>query len=206
MAFIQISAGPHAGMTIQLDRPAVEIGRAVQGIALPNDQGVSRRHAAITCDGGQYVLQDLGSRNGTYVNGMRVTTHALRPGDMISVGGTLLAFGDGQQQVYQTVEMRAPSAGCPTPTPQVAPMPGYGYNVPSSADRLKDHALFCIIGFVLPVVGIILGVVGLTRPEVAWQNTGRAVIMWSLVGMGVGLALSMVSWIALGMLGGLGAF
>ena len=53
---------------------------------------VSRRHARITLSNGQYFLEDLGSTNGTMVNGQRVSAVALNPGDMIQLGTTTLTF------------------------------------------------------------------------------------------------------------------
>jgi hypothetical protein len=51
-----------------------------------------RRHARIDFDGGQVVLTDLGSTNGTSVNGQRVSAVALNPGDMVQLGTTTLTF------------------------------------------------------------------------------------------------------------------
>lgn len=57
------------------------------------DDAISRRHAEIRAHHGRYRLHDLGSRNGTYVNGRRVSgVHALEPGDVIRVGATLLLY------------------------------------------------------------------------------------------------------------------
>ncbi|MFI5754848.1 FHA domain-containing protein [Streptomyces sp. NPDC051569] len=66
---------------------AVRIGRdPVNGLRLSHDT-VSRRHAELSARGGMWVLRDLGSTNGTTVNGRRVTTAAVvRDGDMVSFG------------------------------------------------------------------------------------------------------------------------
>jgi ABC-type multidrug transport system ATPase subunit len=61
------------------------IGRG-QGGAWENPQ-ISRNHASIQCQAdGTYLLRDLGSTNGTYVNGRRITAHTLRHGDVIQIG------------------------------------------------------------------------------------------------------------------------
>ncbi|GAA3613458.1 hypothetical protein GCM10022419_118200 [Nonomuraea rosea] len=52
----------------------------------------SRLHAEIRHEDGQYILNDLGSRNGTLVNGRRVTSHVLQPGDLISIGDEQFRF------------------------------------------------------------------------------------------------------------------
>jgi len=61
-------------------------------VPLPDDSTVSRRHARIHAADGGYRVEDLGSSNGTFVNGGRVTEAALRPGDEVSIGGTRFRF------------------------------------------------------------------------------------------------------------------
>ncbi|MGC9666941.1 FhaA domain-containing protein [Planosporangium sp. 12N6] len=68
------------------------IGRGDQANLRLPDVGISRRHARIDFDGAQVVLTDLGSTNGTMVNGQRVSAVALNPGDMIQLGTTTLTF------------------------------------------------------------------------------------------------------------------
>ncbi|MPY89518.1 MAG: FHA domain-containing protein [Luteitalea sp.] len=71
------------------------IGRAENLAVCLDHQGVSRRHARVTVAGGVASLEDVGSRNGTYVNGARVTCVVqLRDGDRIRVGAVELAFED----------------------------------------------------------------------------------------------------------------
>jgi hypothetical protein len=68
------------------------IGRGDQANMRLPDVGISRRHARLDFDGAQVVLTDLGSTNGTMVNGQRVSAVALNPGDMIQLGTTTLTF------------------------------------------------------------------------------------------------------------------
>jgi hypothetical protein len=56
------------------------------------DVGASREHARVDYDGQQVALTDLGSANGTFVNGRRVETVTLNPGDAIQIGGTRLTL------------------------------------------------------------------------------------------------------------------
>jgi signal transduction histidine kinase/pSer/pThr/pTyr-binding forkhead associated (FHA) protein len=85
--------GPDKGRRFELpDEPAL-VGRESRSLPL-TDNTVSRRHAELLPDNGAWVLKDLGSSNGSYVNGARVTTrHALKLGDQIRVGRTLMVFG-----------------------------------------------------------------------------------------------------------------
>lgn len=66
----------------------VEIGRETAGIRMPQDANASRRHAAVSPGMGGLAVQDLGSTNGTFVNGQRVSQATAGPGDMIKVGST----------------------------------------------------------------------------------------------------------------------
>ena len=80
------------GRTYPLSVGSTVIGRGDQANLRLPDVGISRRHARIDFDGGQVVLTDLGSTNGTSVNGQRVSAVALNPGDMVQLGTTTLTF------------------------------------------------------------------------------------------------------------------
>ena len=62
-------------------------------------QAVSARHCRLEFDGESQVLQDLGSSNGTFVNGKRITRETIKDGDRIHLGPVLLDFFDGQLQL-----------------------------------------------------------------------------------------------------------
>ena len=87
------SARPaHLGRSIRLERDDVVVGRASDADVVVDDPGASRRHARIVRGAdGEFVLTDLGSRNGTYVNGLKVRSTPLREGDKIQLG-TVTAF------------------------------------------------------------------------------------------------------------------
>lgn len=71
---------------------ALVIGRHIaNSLPLP-DTEISRRHAQIFPRGGEYFLTDLGSRNGAYINGEKVKEQALKPGDEIAIGMSILFF------------------------------------------------------------------------------------------------------------------
>src|SRR5215213_2601297 len=85
--------GPDKGRRFELpDAPAL-IGRESRQLPL-TDNTCSRRHAELFPRGGEWILKDLGSSNGSYVNGVRVdNTYTLKLGDQIRVGKTILVFG-----------------------------------------------------------------------------------------------------------------
>ena len=79
--------GPLAGRRFPVVGP-LEIGREASGIALPGDANASRRHARVEPAPGGLGVVDLGSTNGTYVDGARVPSAVARPGSTVRVGGT----------------------------------------------------------------------------------------------------------------------
>ncbi len=84
-ATIVVENGPLLGRTFQVSR-SMEIGRQREcEIQLP-DTGVSRRHCKIVWSGGKHTIEDLGSTNGTRVNGQDVQHKVLRDGDVIQLG------------------------------------------------------------------------------------------------------------------------
>ncbi len=73
------------------DRPLV-VGRSGQAEVNVRDDGLSRRHFLIVREGGEYVIKDLNSRNGTWVRGHRVFTERLQHNDLIVAGHTRFRF------------------------------------------------------------------------------------------------------------------
>lgn len=85
-----VTAGPHLGK-IFMPSPGAVIGRdPASEIALPADSKTSRAHARLLREAQNYIIEDMGSTNGTFVNGQRVTRQALAPGDTVLVGSTAL--------------------------------------------------------------------------------------------------------------------
>lgn len=85
-AMLLMVEGPAPGKRIFMDEPVLLIGRD-EGcdIAIP-DRQVSRQHASITVEADSYVVRDLGSKNGTFVNGQELDSpHALQDGDEIQI-------------------------------------------------------------------------------------------------------------------------
>jgi len=88
---IVATQGPYAGQAFELTGDLMTIGReASHAIALVNDMGVSRTHAQIVRQGDQTLIEDLGSTNGTYVNGVRISAPTpIKPGDTLQLGASL---------------------------------------------------------------------------------------------------------------------
>jgi two-component system NtrC family sensor kinase len=91
---LTVIQGPDRGRKFELpsNEPQL-IGRSSEALPI-NDNTVSRRHAELTPDDGQWYIADLSSQNGTYLNGVRLAERVrLKSGDQIRVGSTLFVFG-----------------------------------------------------------------------------------------------------------------
>jgi pSer/pThr/pTyr-binding forkhead associated (FHA) protein len=87
---VVLNGAPFA--TIELGPDPIDIGRA-EGCAVRLDvPSLSRRHAMIEWNGETHVLTDLNSSNGTRVNGVRITSHALGHRDRIALGDALFTY------------------------------------------------------------------------------------------------------------------
>jgi two-component system, NtrC family, sensor kinase len=90
---LYILQGPDKGLTFDLNHSPTLLGRNSPDLPL-SDNTISRRHAQLTKKNGSWMLYDLNSANGTYVNGVKVSSTAeLKQGDQIKCGSTLIAFG-----------------------------------------------------------------------------------------------------------------
>jgi ABC transport system ATP-binding/permease protein len=96
-----------ASPTIMVEQSdPIIVGRAPEAQIHLDSPDVSRKHASLRKMGEQYLLEDLGSINGTYVNAQRIRSTVLRDGDLIEIGKFLLVFADGEITPYQSNGMR----------------------------------------------------------------------------------------------------
>ncbi len=94
---IRFKTGPNKGKVVPVTgTQAIMIGRDSSCGLQVIDRGVSREHAKIMRVGEMVILYDLGSRNGSYVNGERIKEELLLEGDTIRVGATQLVFETGR--------------------------------------------------------------------------------------------------------------
>jgi len=125
MLILKVIEGPDKGKRFELPEWEPQlIGRSSEALRT-TDETCSRRHAELTPDNGDWFIRDLGSANGTYVNGRRINTERvrLRLGDQIRAGSTVFVFGSRKYGPHNNpirtlrpefmdaiVEQRAPSA------------------------------------------------------------------------------------------------
>ena len=103
-AYLIVLAGSAVGEMYKLSKDETVIGRGSQADIQVIDEGISRRHTAIRLEGGQVLATDLGSTNGTFLNGERITRQALSDGDKIQVGSTTIlkfTFHDSLDESFQ---------------------------------------------------------------------------------------------------------
>lgn len=83
----------HGAYAREFQHGRVVVGRGKDADFRLDDPNVSRRHAVLYWEGGQVFVKDLGSTNGTYVNGRPVTSAPVRDGDVLTVGGCDVVVG-----------------------------------------------------------------------------------------------------------------
>lgn len=84
--------GPFQGITFSLAQGSVSIGRDSANDLCINDHRLSRQHCLLSTQDTNFIIRDLGSKNGTFVNGVPVTEQHLNHGDQITIGDSVLVF------------------------------------------------------------------------------------------------------------------
>src|SRR5689334_5015737 len=107
-------SGPTPGAAFTLEGDQITIGRDSVNEIVINDAEISRRHARLTFQGGKYVLEDLGSTNGTFVNGQRLA------GPRVLKAGEVVSFGE---QIVMVFEASNFDAGATVVSPRAAAVP-----------------------------------------------------------------------------------
>jgi hypothetical protein len=107
-------SGPTPGAAFLLEGDQITIGRDPTNTITINDAEISRRHARLSYQGGKYVLEDLGSTNGTFVNGQRLA------GPRVLKSGEVVSFGEQIVLVFETTNFD-PGATVVSPRASVVP-------------------------------------------------------------------------------------
>jgi hypothetical protein len=94
-ALLVVKRGPNAGSRFLLDADVTTAGRHPDSDIFLDDVTVSRRHAEFHREGGGFVVRDVGSLNGTYLNRERIETGVLAGGDEVQIGKYRLVFLTG---------------------------------------------------------------------------------------------------------------
>jgi len=119
--------GPRAGQTFDLIKPIMIIGREAGNDIVIEDPQVSRHHVKLTQQAASYIVEDLGSTNGTFIDGRRVMSPTpLSIGARLGLGDTVVLEVEPGMVTEQPQPMMSPP-----PAPAYSPPPAYG--VPSPA-------------------------------------------------------------------------
>ncbi len=92
--------------TLPLTKPIVTLGRSFDNDIVIDDPRVSRHHAQLRQRAGRYVIYDLGSSGGTLVNGTRISEFILSAGDVISLAGVEIVYGEENVTPPPTPDMQ----------------------------------------------------------------------------------------------------
>jgi len=117
--------GPLSGRRIEVEAELV-LGREDAGLTI-EDEEISRRHAVVRPSDGGLEIEDLGSTNGTYVNGARIEGPTrLGGGDTIKLGRSMIEVESPRAAATVAAAVPpAPAAASPAPTPAPTPTPGH---------------------------------------------------------------------------------
>lgn len=141
-------SGPSVGKVYPLDKSEMFLGRDLTNEIVINDPEISRRHARLFQQGSTYVIEDLGSTNGTFVNGQRLMgPNVLRPGDVMTFGermSMVFEAADFDQDATIVSPSARPSYGSEGQA-QIYPPPGQtpppqAYNAPQQAAYQQPSA------------------------------------------------------------------
>ncbi|MDP3113008.1 MAG: adenylate/guanylate cyclase domain-containing protein [Thermodesulfovibrionales bacterium] len=97
---LNITSGERKDETYPLLNFPFRIGRAADNDIAFEDKRVSRHHTEIFLSNGEYFIKDLGSQNGTWVNGVKITSTGIKTGDAIIIGGNTLLFDSGKEDIF----------------------------------------------------------------------------------------------------------
>ena len=167
-ATLTVSRGPGIGRRFDVGAAEVTIGRQAQCDVQVQGTLVSRWHARIVWTGKAYIVEDLGSTNGTFVNGERVVkAHALRSGDR-------LQLGDQVEFVFQT---RVPAGTAPSPGSRPGPL-GAQASRPQPKRRWPWVWILAISGLlvVLIVAGVAYSLLSDNEQEITDTPTVQAAV------------------------------
>lgn len=159
---LHVIGGNDRGKQFALQLPETTIGRGADQDVVLADIAVSRRHVVVAMEGDRYRIRDLGSGNGTLINGVRTDTAILNDGDQIEIGNTVLKLEHAPSRAGVAAQPQPPpgmmhaapenktmiaDAGVPLPMPQgygqPQPPPGYppqpAYGMPQQMQQMQQQ-------------------------------------------------------------------
>jgi pSer/pThr/pTyr-binding forkhead associated (FHA) protein len=171
MPYLLITAGSGRGQTFEL-RGEASLGRSRSNAIVLSDSKVSRNHARLDPVRSTYILTDLGSANGTFVNGVRITQPVrLRDGDSLQVGDTQLVFHT-RPPTHSPQAAHVEEYSPPSPFPVVDPGSASDASPLSVDQRVKLPTWAWVGCAVLIIIILLLMVLTLTTGILIGQGLG----------------------------------
>lgn len=126
-AFLMVAGRRH----MSLSTPEVRVGRLGENDLVLDDPHISRRHALIRLENSRYVIYDLDSTAGVSVNGVRVGSHTLRPGDVIRLADIEIIYGEEPGRPPDESPQYEPPEQPEAPEHEVTPLDLRGFDFPT---------------------------------------------------------------------------
>src|SRR3954447_17708807 len=188
---LTIKSGPGAGRTVEVEGTEFTIGREAGVELVLSDGKASRRHAALrVLPDGRATLYDLGSSNGTFVNGRRIQSTLLQGGEQIQIGDTVLVADGAAAAAAQ------PPAPAPPQPVSAQPMPPTEPLTPAAPPPVQPAG-----GFTPPSPQPVVDRPSRTQSAIQRIMLQRAVNRATVIGL---IAIGLV--VALGVLAAFGVF
>ena len=143
-----VRTGPNPGTTYDLTKEVTLLGRDVTNDIILGDAEISRQHTRLTRTPGGYVVEDLGSTNGSFVNGERIMApRVLNPGDLVALGENVsLTFDAVAPEAAATVASPAVQPGPPPAAPAPATPPPVAMDLSPDSVEKKRRSPWLLAG------------------------------------------------------------
>ena len=182
---LRVVEGPETGRAVPLT-DSVVIGRGAESDLQLSDTEVSRRHVSVGRQNGGAVVEDLGSTNGTYVNGERIVgSRPLRAGDRLEVGNATLELGTPGLSVTRIRQIQ------PTSVRQVIAQPSILSATTPSSRKWWTLIVVCVGSFMLLLDTTIVAV---ALPKISTSlNTSFSELQWVVDAYSLTLAAGLLT-------------
>lgn len=178
---LTMRSGPTPGKTFLLEKEEILLGRDLANDVAISDPEVSRRHARFILHGDEILVEDLGSTNGTFLNGQRISiAQRLRAGDVITLGEDIVlaveqvGYDPDATVVKSQADLTARAepapapayhpqpAPAPRPTPQPAPVPQTYPEQAVRSEPKKKKAMPSWLIILIVAIAVVACVIGIT--------------------------------------------
>ncbi len=192
-ATLTVRRGPGVGRSFTINAPAVIIGRHGQCDFQVNDRWVSRRHARITWGGAGYLVEDLDTVNGTFINGERISRpRVLKSGDIVQLGSEVELDFHVRAPALPVQRPDLPEAA-PSPQPEPVPPPAA-----TPADEARQEAQKTASNALISaIVGLFICGIILEPSAISQARKARKVLGPGEPGYGKAVAAEVIGWIGL---------